>query len=78
MVIICHISSIEALSLLLFDVASNICVRTWAEVSIYDPIGFDKEGNEISLMDGLFADNDILETADIAQQTCLIGRKSPL
>jgi len=34
-------------------------------VSIYDPIGFDKEGNETSLMDALFTDNDILETVDI-------------
>ena len=39
--------------------------KTRAEVSLYDPIGFDKEGNEISLMDVLFADNDILETVDI-------------
>lgn len=42
--------------------------KTRAEVSIYDPIGFDKEGNEISLMDVLFADNDILETVDIKMQ----------
>lgn len=42
--------------------------KTRAEVSIYDPIGFDKEGNEISLLDVLFADNDILETVDIKMQ----------
>jgi RNA polymerase sporulation-specific sigma factor len=29
------------------------------EVSIYDPIGFDKEGNEISLMDVLTSDSEI-------------------
>jgi len=42
--------------------------KTRGEISIYDPIGFDKEGNEISLMDVLFADNDILETVDIKMQ----------
>jgi RNA polymerase sporulation-specific sigma factor len=42
--------------------------KTRAEVSIYDPIGYDKEGNEISLLDVLFADNDILETVDIKMQ----------
>lgn len=38
------------------------------EVSIYDPIGYDKEGNEISLMDVLFSDSDILETVDMKMQ----------
>ncbi len=42
--------------------------KTRAEVSIYDPIGFDKEGNEISLIDVLFSDNDILEKVDIKMQ----------
>ena len=42
--------------------------KTRAEVSLYDPIGFDKEGNEISLLDVLFADNDILETVDAKMQ----------
>jgi RNA polymerase sporulation-specific sigma factor len=49
--------------------------KTRAEVSIYDPIGFDKEGNEISLMDVLFADNDILETVDIKMQEEKIVQK---
>jgi RNA polymerase sporulation-specific sigma factor len=31
------------------------------EVSIYEPIGFDKEGNEISLMDVLTTDNEIVD-----------------
>lgn len=38
------------------------------EVSIYDPIGYDKEGNEISLMDVLYSDSDILETVDMKMQ----------
>ncbi|MDD2586709.1 MAG: RNA polymerase sporulation sigma factor SigK [Syntrophomonadaceae bacterium] len=31
------------------------------EVSLYDPIGYDKEGNEISLIDVLTTDNEIIE-----------------
>lgn len=31
------------------------------EVSIYDPIGYDKEGNEISLIDILTTDNEIVD-----------------
>ena len=46
-----------------------------AEVSLYDPIGFDKEGNEISLLDVLFADNDILETVDAKMQEEKIVQK---
>ncbi len=38
------------------------------EVSIYDPIGYDKEGNEISLMDILTADSDILEEIEAKMQ----------
>lgn len=34
------------------------------EVSLYDPIGFDKEGNEISLMDVLTIDNEIIDTVE--------------
>ena len=49
--------------------------KTRAEISIYDPIGFDKEGNEISLMDVLYADNDILETVDIKMQEEKIVQK---
>lgn len=38
------------------------------EVSIHDPIGHDKEGNEISLMDILTADSEILETIEARMQ----------
>ena len=38
------------------------------EVSIHDPIGHDKEGNEISLMDILTTDSEILETIDARMQ----------
>ena len=34
------------------------------EVSLYDPIGYDKEGNEISLIDILTTDNEIIETVE--------------
>lgn len=42
--------------------------KTRMEVSIYDPIGFDKEGNEISLMDVLYSDNEILDIVDAKMQ----------
>lgn len=38
------------------------------EMSIYDPIGFDKEGNEISLMDVLTSDSEILEIIETRMQ----------
>ncbi|MGE5381195.1 MAG: RNA polymerase sporulation sigma factor SigK [Methylocystaceae bacterium] len=38
--------------------------KTKQEVSLYDPIGFDKEGNEISLIDILYADNEIVDIVD--------------
>ena len=38
------------------------------EVSIYDPIGFDKEGNEISLIDILTTDSEILDTIEARMQ----------
>lgn len=38
------------------------------EVSIYDPIGFDKEGNEISLIDVLTMDNEIIDTLEVKLQ----------
>jgi RNA polymerase sporulation-specific sigma factor len=38
------------------------------EVSIHDPIGHDKEGNEISLMDILTTDSEILETIEARMQ----------
>jgi len=34
------------------------------EISIYDPIGYDKEGNEISLIDILTTDNEIVEIVE--------------
>lgn len=38
------------------------------EVSLYDPIGYDKEGNEISLIDVLTTDNEIVELVEIKLQ----------
>ncbi|MEA1961848.1 MAG: RNA polymerase sporulation sigma factor SigK [Bacillota bacterium] len=38
------------------------------EVSIYDPIGYDKEGNEISLIDILTLDNEIIEIVEVKMQ----------
>lgn len=36
------------------------CKKIKAEVSLHDPIGIDKEGNEISLIDILGSDTDII------------------
>lgn len=38
------------------------------EVSIYDPIGYDKEGNEIALIDILAEDNEIVDMVDMKMQ----------
>jgi len=38
------------------------------EISIYDPIGYDREGNEISLIDILTTDNEIIDTVEIKLQ----------
>lgn len=38
------------------------------EVSLYDPIGYDKEGNEISLIDVLTTDNEIIEIVEAKLQ----------
>jgi RNA polymerase sporulation-specific sigma factor len=38
------------------------------EVSLYDPIGFDKEGNEISLIDILTTDNEIIDAVEMRIQ----------
>ncbi len=38
------------------------------EVSLYDPIGYDKEGNEISLIDVLTTDNEIVEFVEAKLQ----------
>lgn len=38
------------------------------EVSIYDPIGYDKEGNEISLIDILTSDSEIIEQIEARMQ----------
>ncbi|HBQ25109.1 MAG TPA: RNA polymerase subunit sigma-70, partial [Syntrophomonas sp.] len=38
------------------------------EVSIYDPIGYDKEGNEISLLDVLTVDNEIVDMVEMKLQ----------
>lgn len=45
------------------------------EVYIYDPIGYDKEGNEISLMDVLTNDNEIIDIVDARmQEDKIIGK----
>jgi len=38
------------------------------EISIYDPIGYDKEGNEISLIDILTSDSEIIEQIEARLQ----------
>ncbi|HOQ09936.1 MAG TPA: sigma-70 family RNA polymerase sigma factor, partial [Syntrophomonadaceae bacterium] len=38
------------------------------EVSLYDPIGHDKEGNEISLIDILTTDNEIIDLLEAKLQ----------
>lgn len=38
------------------------------EISIYDPIGYDKEGNEISLIDILTTDSEIVELVEARLQ----------
>lgn len=38
------------------------------EVYMYDPIGYDKEGNEISLIDVLTIDNEIIEQIEVKLQ----------
>ena len=38
------------------------------EVSIYDPIGYDKEGNEISLIDILTTDNEVVDILEVKMQ----------
>lgn len=45
------------------------------EVSIYDPIGFDKEGNEISLIDILTSDCEIVELIETRLQEEKIKNK---
>jgi len=45
------------------------------EVSIYDPIGFDKEGNEISLIDILTTDCEIVEQIEARLQEEKIKNK---
>ncbi len=45
------------------------------EVSIYDPIGFDKEGNEISLIDILTTDCEIIEQIEARLQEEKIKNK---
>lgn len=38
------------------------------EVSLYEPIGYDKEGNEISLLDVLTTDNEIIDVVEMKMQ----------
>jgi len=42
--------------------------RRKTEVSLYDPIGYDKEGNEITLIDVLSEDNEIVNMVDMKIQ----------
>lgn len=47
-----------------------------SEVSLHDPIGIDKEGNEISLMDILGTDaNDVIEEVDLKIQVKKLYKK---
>lgn len=45
------------------------------EVSIYDPIGYDKEGNEISLIDILASDHEIVDIVEARMQEEKIKKK---
>jgi len=45
------------------------------EVSLYDPIGYDKEGNEISLIDILATDNEIIDKVERKLQEAKIRGK---
>ncbi|SHG67378.1 RNA polymerase, sigma 27/28 subunit, RpsK/SigK, partial [Thermosyntropha lipolytica DSM 11003] len=45
------------------------------EVYIYDPIGYDKEGNEISFIDILTNDNEIIDIVDARMQEDKIIKK---
>lgn len=50
--------------------------KTKTEVSLHDPIGIDKEGNEISLMDILGSDTDvILDEVELKMQTKKLYQK---
>lgn len=42
--------------------------KTKQEVYIYEPIGYDKEGNEIALIDVLTNDNEIIDLVDAKLQ----------
>ena len=44
--------------------------KTSKEVSLYEPIGMDKEGNEISLLDIIESNNvDVIETMELKENT---------
>jgi RNA polymerase sporulation-specific sigma factor len=49
--------------------------KTKQEVSMYDPIGYDKEGNEISLIDILTTDNEIVDQVEAKLQEEKIREK---
>ena len=44
------------------------------EVSIYDPISYDKEGNEIALIDILAEDNEIVDIVDMKLQEKILSK----
>lgn len=48
------------------------------EVYMYDPIGYDKEGNEISLIDILTTDNEIVDQVEMKMQDEKIRSKMDL
>lgn len=49
--------------------------KTRGEVSIYEPIGVDKEGNEISLIDVLGSEQDIAEIVEVTYERQNVRRK---
>lgn len=49
--------------------------KTRQEVSLYDPIGYDKEGNEISLIDILTTDNEIIDILEYKIQEEKVRQK---
>lgn len=49
--------------------------KTRGEVSIYDPVGIDKEGNEISLLDILSSEQDVAEKVETAYEQQRIRQK---
>jgi len=49
--------------------------KTRGEVSIYEPIGVDKEGNEISLIDVLGSEQDVAEIVEVTYERLNVRQK---